>query len=373
MAVLRMRIITLLVIVNLRRKACMGVIADSHKITEVTTAIAGEAITLKCFYPEKHKNDILYWYKQMAGRKPSPVAMWQNHADLKFYDEFKDSRFNITNENFGLHLIISNTTTSDEALYLCGVNDAFELHFVSGTFLAVQGQIQQGSNSTKIIQSPVLKILYQGDSVAINCTILSEMKTEDLRVFWFRAAKDNFHPGVIYTDMNRSSHCERGCSYTLARTNLSLTDTGTYYCAVSACGKILFGNGTVLSIREPVDPLVYGLSVAVGLCVIIIIGMLIYINSKKTLCHHSTGVPSELCTNHDINVAIMNYAALNFSDTRTSGRKKRELQQGTVYTGTLITEMGSNLALTDSYLMSFTKQAYCRSSAPLQEKQTPLL
>ncbi|XP_076143664.1 uncharacterized protein LOC143125802 [Alosa pseudoharengus] len=332
MAVLRMRIITLLVIVNLRRKACMGVIADSHKITEVTTAIAGEAITLKCFYPEKHKNDILYWYKQMAGRKPSPVAMWQNHAKPKFYDDFKDSRFNITNESLGLHLIISNTKTSDEAAYLCGVNDGFELHFVSGTFLAVQGKNQLGSNSTKIIQFPVLKMLHQGDSVVINCTILSEMKTEDFRVFWFRAAKDNFHPGVIYTDMNRSSHCERGCSYTLARTNLSLTDTGTYYCAVSACGKILFGNGTVLSIREPVNPLVYGLSVAVGLAVLLI-GILIYINSKKAICHHSTGALSKPCADQNINVDVMNYAALTFSDTRTRGRKKRELQQETVYTG----------------------------------------
>ncbi|XP_076143665.1 uncharacterized protein LOC143125803 isoform X1 [Alosa pseudoharengus] len=332
MAVLCIRIITLFVIVNLCEKACMGEIADLHKITQVTTAIAGKHITLKCFFAEKHKNDILYWYKQIAGRKPSPVAMWQNHAKPKFYDEFKDSRFNVTMENFGLHLIISNTTTSDEALYLCGVNDAFELHFVSGTFLAVQGQIQQGSNSTKIIQSPVLKILYQGDSVAIDCTILSEMKTEDLRVFWFRAAKDEFHPGVIYTDMNRSSHCERGCSYTLARTNLSLTDTGTYYCAVSACGKILFGNGTVLNIREPVDPLVYGLSVAVGLCVIVI-GILIYINCKKTICHHSKGAPSEPCGDQNINVDMMNYAALNFSDTRTRGRKKRDLQQDTVYTG----------------------------------------
>ncbi|XP_062405554.1 uncharacterized protein LOC134095856 isoform X2 [Sardina pilchardus] len=319
MALLRMRIITLLVTVNLCGKACMGETADSHKITEVTAVIAGEAITLKCFYPEKNKNDILYWYKQMAGRKPSPVAMWQNHADPKYYDEFKDSRFNITNENLGLHLIISNTKTSDEAPYLCGVNDGFELRFVSGIFLAVQGN-QQGSNSTKIIQFPVLKMLHQGDSVVINCTILSEMKGEDFRVFWFKAAEDDFHPGVIYTDMNRSSHCEKGCSYRLARTNLSLTDTGTYYCAVSAFGKILFGNGTVLNIREPVNTLVYSLSVAVGLSAILI-GILLYINCKKT-------------KDQDMNVDMMNYAALNFSDTRTiRGRKKRELQQDTVYTG----------------------------------------
>ncbi|XP_062405915.1 uncharacterized protein LOC134096181 [Sardina pilchardus] len=164
-------------------------------------------------------------------------------------------------------------------------------------------------------------MLHQGDSVVINCTIFSEMKTEDFRVSWFKVAEDDSHPGVIYTDMNRSRNCERGCSYRLARTNLSLTDTGTYYCAISTCGKILFGNGTVLNIREPVNPLVYGLSVAVGLCAILI---LIFIISKKSKCSKD----------QDMNVDMMNYAALNFSDTWTTrGRKKRELQQDTVYTG----------------------------------------
>lgn len=36
------------------------------------------------------------------------------------------------------------------------------------------------------------------------------------------------------------------CVYTLAKRNLSLSDAGIYYCAVLACGKIVFGNGTHL-------------------------------------------------------------------------------------------------------------------------------
>lgn len=120
----------------------MEEITDSHKIRQITTVVTGETITLKCFYHAKYKNDILYWYKQTAGQKPFPVVTWQNHADPKFYNEFKNNRFNITKEELGFHLIISNTTTPDEALYLCGVNDAYELHFVSSIFLAVKGKLK---------------------------------------------------------------------------------------------------------------------------------------------------------------------------------------------------------------------------------------
>lgn len=113
---------------------------DSYKISKVVTVFAGETSILKCFYPEKHKLDVLYWYKQMAGWKPSPVVMWQLYTPLpKFYDDFKDSHFNITKQDLGFHLIISDTKPLDEALYLCGVNDGFDLHFVSGTFLSVKG------------------------------------------------------------------------------------------------------------------------------------------------------------------------------------------------------------------------------------------
>lgn len=117
-------------------------------------------------------------------------------------------------------------------------------------YFSLAGKSQQSSDSTKLVQFPVLKKLYQGDSVVINCTLVTETSAEDIRVFWFKAAEDETHPGVIYTSMNRSSYCERSCHYSLDRTKLSLTDNGTYYCAVSICGKILFGNGTILHISK---------------------------------------------------------------------------------------------------------------------------
>ncbi|CAB1351610.1 unnamed protein product [Coregonus sp. 'balchen'] len=45
------------------------------------------------------------------------------------------------------------------------------------------------------------------------------------------------------------------CVYNLPKRNLSLSDAGTYYCAVASCGEILFGNGTKLDIHKYDFPL----------------------------------------------------------------------------------------------------------------------
>lgn len=73
--------------------------------------------------------------------------------------------------------------------------------------------------------------------------------------YWFREATDESHPAIIYADGDMKKQHEEGCEddsttqiciYTLAKRNLSLSDAGTYYCAVLACGKIVLGNGTRL-------------------------------------------------------------------------------------------------------------------------------
>ncbi|XP_023837611.1 T-cell surface glycoprotein CD8 beta chain-like [Salvelinus sp. IW2-2015] len=62
-----------------------------------------------------------------------------------------------------------------------------------------------------------------------------------------------------FTSMgDRSDQCEncpeagsptQSCVFKLPKMNLSLSDAGTYYCAVVLCGEILFGNGTKLDIK----------------------------------------------------------------------------------------------------------------------------
>ncbi|TWW53382.1 hypothetical protein D4764_0159510 [Takifugu flavidus] len=53
----------------------------------------------------------------------------------------------------------------------------------------------------------------------------------------------------MYSHTGRNKQCEREtntCFYSFSMKNLNTSQTGTYYCAVAACGHILFGNGTKL-------------------------------------------------------------------------------------------------------------------------------
>lgn len=96
--------------------------------------------------------------------------------------------------------------------------------------------------------------------MTLKCSVYSdsEHKTclERGNVHWFRAALDSSHADFIYTDEISNDRCnnrrdkmhQRSCVYSLS-TNISVSDAGTYYCALATCGKIIFGNGTKLDVE----------------------------------------------------------------------------------------------------------------------------
>ncbi|TWW53985.1 hypothetical protein D4764_0275560 [Takifugu flavidus] len=53
----------------------------------------------------------------------------------------------------------------------------------------------------------------------------------------------------MYSHTGRNKQCERKtntCFYSFSMKNVNTSQTGTYFCAVAACGHILFGNGPKL-------------------------------------------------------------------------------------------------------------------------------
>uniref|UniRef100_A0AAY5ESE8 Ig-like domain-containing protein n=1 Tax=Electrophorus electricus TaxID=8005 RepID=A0AAY5ESE8_ELEEL len=166
------------------------------------------------------------------------------------------------------------------------------------------------------VQSPVLGRVPPGESVFLQCTVLSERRTAELRVLWFRAAAGDSHPEIIYTHHNSSHQCEissspHSCVYNFSKSVLSLSDTGTYYCAVATCGKILLGNGTTVDLSKHLNtfcycmkflkfyihwscdeiqshPAVIWLGAALGACVIVIFVQAILI-CKWRNCRPSSG------------------------------------------------------------------------------------
>ncbi|KAM9470464.1 uncharacterized protein Hap1MRO34_012435 [Clarias gariepinus] len=241
----------------------------------ITTDVGGN-VTLQCFRLEVEKSEPIVWYKQKIGHEPRIMVTVVHEPNYE--EEFKSPRYSIESVKGSCHLKIANVKPSDEAMYYCGVVK-FVKSFGKGTFLSVKGKPDL---SVSMFQSGGLNSVPAGASVTLQCSVLSESRAAELQVLWFRAASPQSHPQIIYTHHNSSHQCDstHTCVYNFSKNILSLNDTGTYYCAVVACGKIIFGNGTRVQSEKSVDPAVIYLTVALGVCVAVISVQAIFFSYK---------------------------------------------------------------------------------------------
>ncbi|XP_053091558.1 uncharacterized protein LOC117595681 [Pangasianodon hypophthalmus] len=214
---------------------------------------SGVYVSLRCPFGDNHRTESVIWYKQRFGEMPQKVGERLAYKEVKFSPEFKTSGFKMETTNNGISLIIPHINKDHGGLYYCV--KSFNLENVTlsnGTFLAVTGD---GDVKVSVLQSSVLDSVPAGASVTLQCSVLSESRAADLQVLWFRAAPSQSHPQIIYTHHNSSHQCEsrsstHTCVYSFSKNILSLNDTGTYYCAVAVCGKIIFGNGTQVGLEN---------------------------------------------------------------------------------------------------------------------------
>uniref|UniRef100_A0A8C7LTT1 Ig-like domain-containing protein n=1 Tax=Oncorhynchus mykiss TaxID=8022 RepID=A0A8C7LTT1_ONCMY len=196
----------------------------------------GQSVSLTCFC---HSNLIVRvsWFKQTLGQKPLLMASSFYHTQNNLYsnnfnkDFTETKRLSVKRGVDSFNLTISKTESRDSATYYCVALVVSKVKFGEGTVLIVEG-----------------------DSVTLNCTIHTETFAGEHSVYWFRHGSGKSHPGIIYNNGDRRDHPEDGsptqsCVYNLPKRNLSLSDAGTYYCAVASCWEILFGNGTKLYIE----------------------------------------------------------------------------------------------------------------------------
>uniref|UniRef100_A0AAY4ED25 Ig-like domain-containing protein n=1 Tax=Denticeps clupeoides TaxID=299321 RepID=A0AAY4ED25_9TELE len=223
-----------------------GQTEELHQPHPITTARLGDSVTLQCFHSLDLNKMTFYWYKQVLGGKPSPLAF--SHPDGT---SVKNKRASIQRTKESLHLTIKNINPSDEAVYFCGWNnDNNEIEFGNGSFLTLKTDLYIFFS---VIQTPLTRGVRSGDSVTLQCTVLQESSSQDFRVFWFRPTSGEFHPASIYTEITSGDHCEilsgtSSCIYEFTKDKLGLSDAGMYCCAVATCGKIIFGNGTKLEL-----------------------------------------------------------------------------------------------------------------------------
>uniref|UniRef100_H3C0S4 Ig-like domain-containing protein n=1 Tax=Tetraodon nigroviridis TaxID=99883 RepID=H3C0S4_TETNG len=181
----------------------------------------GQNLTLTCFDNDAASTRI-FWFKQPQGEKPSLLCLYYaSSQSTKCSKNFENNpRFQLHSDNKGVNLTISHLEFSDSADYYY--------------------------SELPINQSPSWPNL-SGDSGNLNCRVHTGTCDEDHTVYWFR----NSGPSrleLVYSHNSRNNQCEKRtktCFYSLKNVNIS--QTGTYYCAVAACGRILFGNDTRLN------------------------------------------------------------------------------------------------------------------------------
>ncbi|XP_050928472.1 signal-regulatory protein beta-2-like [Lates calcarifer] len=324
------------------------VLHHGYSLVPVITVHLGEPVTFTCVLPGTELSSRqLYWYKQSAGDTLKLIVTLWKSTKPEFTPEFSESRLQVNDHRSFINLTIVKTIQEDEGMYHCAIVEWIETKW-SGTYLLVKGNAQRTSNYT-VVQSPTVSDpVHPGESVTLQCSVLSDKTCSgDHSVYWFRAGSNKSHPNIIYTDGNKSNECEKKpdahsppkrCVYHFSK-NVSSSDSGTYYCAVATCGEIIFGDGTKLEIEVQTTHTVF---IAMGILIICltisVIGNVVLICNRRVR-EQSKRMESDISEVRSDNWRQqteaedkLNYVALNFSERKaTRGRKKREFAEDSVY------------------------------------------
>ncbi|KAM9401332.1 uncharacterized protein ACWYII_030917 isoform 1-T1 [Salvelinus alpinus] len=319
----------------------------------------GQSVSLTCFC----RSHFISWYKQTVGEKPLLMASSFYHTQNNFYSnnfnkDFNETkRLSVKREVDSFNLTISKTESGDSATYYCVATVVSEVKFGEGTVLIVK---DSGSNHMSVLQQPVSESVQPGDSVTLNCTIHTQTSAGEHSVYWFRHGSGESHPGIIYTHGDRSDQCEKSpeaesptqsCVYNLPKRNLSLSDAGTYYCAVASCGEILFGNGTKLDIEDLLGDqsnLIFLIIISCLTTTVILsvsVNFILCVRMKRSRCEHcAAGTPFQQSHygNPHSNTSDqqlhgdddgLNYAGLKFTDKKPRRQRREHREEETIYSG----------------------------------------
>uniref|UniRef100_A0A3B1JJE3 Ig-like domain-containing protein n=1 Tax=Astyanax mexicanus TaxID=7994 RepID=A0A3B1JJE3_ASTMX len=209
----------------------------------------GGNISLNCIFSSSTAS-IAAWLQQTPGGKPLLIASAYHFNPVLYHNGFdKSNRFIAWRETNSFTLNISNAEPSDSATYYCAVIHYTDVAVGDWTVSVIKGHLYT------VLQPPVSDPVQLGGDTTLQCSILTDNSAGDHSVYWFRHGSGESDPGIIFTHGNSSDQCKKSsetvsptqsCIYKLPKNNLSLSDAGTYYCAVAACGEIIFGKGTKL-------------------------------------------------------------------------------------------------------------------------------
>nr|AAF28784.1 immune-type receptor 7 [Sphoeroides nephelus] len=295
----------------------------------------GQNLTLPCVDRDTVSSKIS-WYKQIQKKVPTLICTYRKSSkDWTFYDHFKNNpRFHLQTNSTAANLMITDLESSDSASYYCAKKYMYVLDFTIVYTVMVEGSgLTSNQSPSESIQS--------GGSVTLNCTVQAGNCDGDHTVYWFRNSGQS-HLELMYSHGGKKEQCERKtktCFYSLTLKNQSISHSGSYYCAVAACGRILFGDGIKLETEDKGNhsSLLYFLSAALIFTIIVVVLLSIFIfwtrktnslDSQSRLPHSSTAN-----TQGEREEDNLHYAALKVNGRSNISRKHRNNYNECVYAG----------------------------------------
>uniref|UniRef100_A0A673G895 Uncharacterized LOC107735930 n=1 Tax=Sinocyclocheilus rhinocerous TaxID=307959 RepID=A0A673G895_9TELE len=217
-------------------------VQDIIQLNPVVSVHEGDPMVLSCFITTKQTSTTL-WYKQVTGEEPRLIVSSILHSSKsQFHNEFDSNHFDVLRGTDSFNLTIVNTVQSDWGTYYCAFSFSNIIKFGNGTHLVIKGDLKL----------PKIELVKSGVNVPLQCSIQNEFERGggEHRLYWFKHGSGESPPGSIYVHGNTSDGCvgrseddclSPTCMYNLPKKKFSSSQTGTY-CALAACGEILFGN-----------------------------------------------------------------------------------------------------------------------------------
>uniref|UniRef100_H3BZ66 Ig-like domain-containing protein n=1 Tax=Tetraodon nigroviridis TaxID=99883 RepID=H3BZ66_TETNG len=232
----------------------------------------GHNLTLECLF-KNNPNPRISWYKQTLEEKPRLVCV-NYRTTGTFYNEFKDHpRFKLHMNNKGANLTIMALELSDSATYYCTEQEFHKYDFIERFNVIVEGpELTLNQSASDNIQS--------GRSGTPNCSVHTGTCDGNHTVYWFRNSGPS-ELSLVFSHKGRNNQCEKEtntCFYSLSLKNLDISQTGTYYCAVAACGHIVFGNGSKVEFEDNGKLLIWVYLLSAGWILTIIVVVLLSIS-----------------------------------------------------------------------------------------------
>ncbi|XP_029021144.1 signal-regulatory protein beta-2-like [Betta splendens] len=308
-------------------------------IFETNTAVAGDDVILNCTRETTDYEADLFWIRLVSGKPPEVLGGTYSFD----YDKVLRTLHFTTRQEPGSFLLeISGAEKSDVGVYYCLKVKQLNMTFVKGVFLRVKGP---EPDVTAIIQHPPSDPVRPGDSVTLQCSVVSDSHNNSCpavhSVYWFRPGPGESHPSVVYAPGSGGGECERrpeaGSAQTCVQSfcrNVSSSDAGTYRCAVATCGHILFGTGTKVDVKAsaPQAATVIQIVLSAALTISLVVNVFLIHKINRKTCDGCAAAPQTASgdeRSQQSNERRVTYSAPSFTKRRTdqSERSNANLKQ----------------------------------------------